>query len=202
MTTTDESATTIDQETEQVRQLILDAAAASFLKRGFPDSSMSDIFEASGVDPETAYALFPRKHDLIEALCRFNKAAGGRMMADLAEESPAPATAELIVRVMEFWESQAADGGRAGLVPQALGLSLFDKEIDTIMQDVVAVQKKRWTALAERMQREGRLREGANVDDVGTTLLTMSIGFTVYHMMGGVDSGIARRGLLDLIVDR
>ena len=119
MTTTHESSTR-EQETEQVRQRILDAAAASFLKRGFPDSSMADIIEASGVAPEVAQELFPRKHDLIEALCRFNKATGRGMMTNLAEESPAPPTAELIVRVMEFWESQAADGGRAGLVPQAL----------------------------------------------------------------------------------
>lgn len=201
MTTTNESSA-VDQDTEQVRQLILDAAAASFLKRGFPESSMTEIFAASGVDPEVAYTLFPRKHDLIEALCRFNKATGRGMMSDLAEEYPAPPTAELIVRVMEFWESQAADGGRAGLVPQALGLSLFDEEIDVVMQDVVEVQLQRWTNLAERMKREGRLREGANVDDVGRMLLTMSIGFTVYHMMGGIDSATARRGMLDLIVDR
>lgn len=201
MTTTDENSLT-DQETEHTRQLILDAAAASFLKRGFPESSMSDIIEASGVDPEVAHALFPRKHDLISALCRFNKATGGGMMADLAEESPAPATAEVIVRVMEFFELHAADGGRAGLVPQALGLSLFDEEIDTVMQDVVEVQLQRWTALAQSLQKEGRLREGADVRDVGITLLTMSIGFTVYHMMGGVDAAIARRGLHDLIIDR
>jgi AcrR family transcriptional regulator len=192
----------MDPETEKVREQILDAAAASFLKIGFPESSMSDIVEASGADPEVAYGLFPRKHDLIGALCRFNKASGRGMMSDLAEESPAPATAELIVRVMEFWESQAANGGRAGLVPQALGLSLFDEEIDVIMQDVVEVQKQRWTALAERLQREGRLRQGADVHDVGTTFLAMSIGFTVYHMMGGIDSATARRGLHDLIVDR
>jgi AcrR family transcriptional regulator len=154
------------------------------------------------VAPEVVYELFHRKHDLIAALCRFNKARGRGMMSDLAEESPAPPTGELIVRVMEFWESQAANGGRAGLVPQALGLSLFDEEIDDIMQDVVEVQLQRWTALARRLQQEGRLREGADVDAVGTTLLTMSIGFTVYHMMRGVDSKIARRGLLDLIVDR
>jgi hypothetical protein len=56
--------------------------------------------------------------------------------------------------------------------------------------------------LAKRLKEAGRLREGANVDDVGTTFLAMSIGFTVYHMMGGIDSATARCGLLDLIVDR
>ena len=201
MTTTNESSTT-DPDTEKVRERILDAAVASFLETGFPESSMSDIVEASGVDPEVASGLFPRKHDLIGALCRFNNGSGRGMMSDLAEESPAPATAELIVRVMEFWESLAADGGRAGLVPQALGLSLFDKEIDGIMQDVIAAQRKRWVALAERLQREGRLREGADVHDVGTTLHTMSMGFMLCHKLGGIDSATARRGLHDLIVDR
>lgn len=192
----------MDPAEQRVRELILDAAAASFLELGFPESSMSDIVEASGVDPEAAYGLFPRKHDLIGALCRFNNASGRGMMSDLAEESPAPATAELIVRVMEFWESLAADGGRAGLVPQALGLSLFDEEIGGIMRDVIAAQRKRWMALAERLRREGRLREGADVHAVGTTLHTMSMGFMLCHMLGGIDSATARRGLHDLIVDR
>ena len=201
MTPNDETRPS-DQEAGQVRELILDAAAASFLKRGFPESSMTDIIEASGVSPEVVYALFPRKHDLFEALCRFNKASPGGVMSNLAEESPAPPTAELIVRVMEFFESMAADGGRAGLVPQALGLSLFDEEIDVIMKDVVKAQLRRWIALAERLQCEGRLREKANVQDVGAVLHIMSIGFMVSHMMGGVDAATARRGLFDLIVDR
>lgn len=205
MTTIDENPA-IDHETEQTRQLILDAAAASFLTRGFPESSMPDIIEASGVAPEVAYALFPRKHDLITALCSFNKATARVMMADLAEESPAPPTAELIIRVLEFWESQAVDGGRAALVPQALGLSLFDEEIDGVMRDVIDVQLARWTKIAERLQREGRLREGASIEDVSSTLITLSIGFMLFHKMGskmgGVDSAAVRRGLFDLIVDR
>lgn len=201
MTPADESFTA-DQETEQVRQLILDAAAASFLKRGFPESSMTEIIEASGVSPEVAYSLFPRKHDMFEALCRFNKASPGGVMSNLAEESPAPPTAELIARVMEFFESMASDGGRAGLVPQALGLSLFDEEIGVLMRDVAEAQLQRWTALAERLQREGRLRGKASVQDVGIILHTLSIGFMVYHMMGGVDSATARRGLFGLIIDR
>jgi AcrR family transcriptional regulator len=201
MTTKTENPT-IDHETEKARQLILDAAAASFLKRGFPESSMSDIIEASGVAPDVAHAQFPRKHDLIKALALFNKATGSGMLKGHAEESTLPPTAEYIVRVMEFWEGKAADGGTAGLVPQALGLSLFDEEIDAVMQDVVAAMKQGWTGMATRLAEAGRLREGANVEDVGTTFLALSIGFTVYHMMGGIDSATARRGLHDLILDR
>lgn len=75
----------MDQESDKVQELILDAAAASFLKPGFPESLMPDIIEAAGVGPEAAYGLFPRKHELIGALCRFNKASGRGMMSDLAE---------------------------------------------------------------------------------------------------------------------
>jgi len=42
----------MDPADQRVRELILDAAAASFLKPGLPESSMSDIIEAAGVAPE------------------------------------------------------------------------------------------------------------------------------------------------------
>lgn len=201
VTTTDGDRAT-EQETEQRRQRVLEAALAAFLAHGFPESSVPDIIEASGVDPEAARALFPRKHDLFEALCQINNVAGGAMMSGLAQESPAPPTGEVIVRVMEFWESLADGGGRAALVPQALGLSLFDAEINGVMQEVIGVQRQRWTALAESLHQEGRLREGADVAAVAVTLHTMSMGFMLHHMLGGIDSGTARRGLLDLFADR
>lgn len=189
-------------ETEQARQLIINAAVDSFLKRGFPESSMPAIIEESGVAPEVAYTLFPGKYDVIKALAEFNRTSGTGMLQGLTEESPLPPTAELVARVLEFFERMADSGAPAGLVPQTLGLSLFDEGINVIMQDVAASMRQAWVGLATRLEEEGRLREGTNVQNVGATFLALGMGFMVYHMMGGIDADTLRQGLHSLIIDR
>ncbi|MEV4642010.1 TetR family transcriptional regulator [Actinoplanes sp. NPDC049548] len=50
------------------RQTILDAAAALFAERGFSDTSMADIVEASGVATGTVYRYFANKDAVVMAV--------------------------------------------------------------------------------------------------------------------------------------
>lgn len=52
------------------RQRILDAALAAFLKRGYLDTSISDIRQASGASTGSIYHFFAGKGALAEALLR------------------------------------------------------------------------------------------------------------------------------------
>lgn len=201
MTTVNDNPATTD-ETDQNRRLIIKAAVDSFLQRGFPDSAMPDIVAESGVAPDVAYALFPSKYDVLRTLAAFNKTSGDTSFKELTDESPLPPAAELVTRVLDYFERMAASGAPAGLVPQTLGLALFDPEINVIMQEVAANIRKNWIGLATRLAQEGRLPEGADVQAVGTTLHTLGIGFMIYHMMGNIDSAMLRQGLDGLIIDR
>lgn len=200
MTTISENPT-IDPETEEARQLVINAAVDSFLKRGFPESSMPAIVEESGVAPDVAYALFPDKYDVLRALAEYNRTSGTEMLKGLAKEDSLPPVADLLARVLGFFESMAASGAPAGLVPQSLGLSLFDEDINVIMQGVASSMKQAWVGLATRLQEEGRLREGTDVQDVGATFLALGMGFMIYHMMGGIDAATLNKGLHGLNID-
>jgi AcrR family transcriptional regulator len=50
------------------RQQILDAAKECFAKDGFHNTSMQDIFKASGLSAGAVYRYFPSKHSLIRAI--------------------------------------------------------------------------------------------------------------------------------------
>lgn len=194
MTTISQDSTTAN-ETEQNRLRIIGAAIGAFSKRGFPESSMEDIVRESGVAPEVAYDLFPGKYDVLKVLGDLNKMAATGMLDGVTKESPLPPTDEIVARVADFFESMAESGAPAGIAPQAMGLALYDEEVNVIIQDVFAALRASWDALAVRMAAEGRLPEGTEPEDVGATLLTVALGFMSHSMIGGVNAGSLRRGL-------
>jgi TetR/AcrR family transcriptional regulator, transcriptional repressor of aconitase len=53
---------------ERRRQQILDAARECFTKQGFHNTSMQDIFKASGLSAGAVYRYFPSKHQLVRAI--------------------------------------------------------------------------------------------------------------------------------------
>ncbi|HEX6448595.1 MAG TPA: helix-turn-helix domain-containing protein [Trebonia sp.] len=53
---------------ERRRQQILDAARQCFNKQGFHNTSMQDIFKASGLSAGAVYRYFPSKHQLVRAI--------------------------------------------------------------------------------------------------------------------------------------
>jgi AcrR family transcriptional regulator len=194
MTTTSQEPT-ISDETEQNRLRIIGAGVSSFLKRGFPESSMEDIVQESGVEPEVAYGLFPGKYDVLKVLGDLNKMAATGMLKGVMEESPLPPTDEIVARVADFFESMVEAGAPAGIAPQAMGLALYDDGVNVIMQDVAAALRAAWVDLAVRLAEEGRLPEGADPHDVGATFFTLVIGFMTHSLLGGVNAAGLRRGL-------
>jgi TetR/AcrR family transcriptional regulator, transcriptional repressor of aconitase len=53
---------------ERRRQQILDAARECFRKQGFHNTSMQDIFKASGLSAGAVYRYFPSKHQLVREI--------------------------------------------------------------------------------------------------------------------------------------
>ena len=53
---------------ERRRQQIIDAARECFTKQGFHNTSMQDIFKASGLSAGAVYRYFPSKHQLVKEL--------------------------------------------------------------------------------------------------------------------------------------
>lgn len=82
-----------DPRTVRSRGLILDAAAAVFLERGFVDATVDQVAETAGVAKRTIYNLYGDKDELFRATILRSIATADRFSASLVEEVAAIAEA-------------------------------------------------------------------------------------------------------------
>jgi AcrR family transcriptional regulator len=73
---------------ERRRPLVLDAAFALFLERGYSGTSMEAIAQAAGVTKPVVYACYPSKDELFKALLEREEA---RVLRQVADALPAAA---------------------------------------------------------------------------------------------------------------
>ena len=71
---------------ERRRPLVLDAALALFVERGYEGTSMEAIADAAGVTKPVVYACYPGKAELFEALLRREEE---RVLGEIAATVPA-----------------------------------------------------------------------------------------------------------------
>lgn len=126
------------------RQQILDAARECFTKQGFHNTSMQDIFKASGLSAGAVYRYFPSKHELVKAI------AGQTLEVALARLSPAEdASRDMVEIVATLIATFAADGPLAGIRPimiQVWAEAPRDPEMAAVARDL-------FDQLAERTAR-------------------------------------------------
>jgi TetR/AcrR family transcriptional regulator, transcriptional repressor of aconitase len=115
---------------ERRRRQILDAARECFAKQGFHNTSMQDIFAASGLSAGAVYRYFPSKHALIKAIAegalsaltqpmeRIQAGPPAQILAGLAEvfteDGPLTQAAPIAVQVWAeaFRDPELAAAGR------------------------------------------------------------------------------------------
>ena len=106
----------------------LEAAAAVFADRGFSETRIEDIAEATGVPRATLYYYFAGKEDILAWLLRRTLAAAAEAVAAAIRPRSRPAGQRLAavvdaqLRVMaehpDACRALAADAGRVGRIPE------------------------------------------------------------------------------------
>jgi TetR/AcrR family transcriptional regulator, transcriptional repressor of aconitase len=192
-TTTQNSA--VAEETKQARQKVVLAAIDIFLSQGIGETSMEDIARRAGLATEKVYDIFPRKNDILRIIGAANKAAASGSLDELLQESPVTTPDEMLLRTASFF---TAGGDAMRMVPQAWGVALYDKEINTVIRDVFDGLQNQWVELAKRMADEGQLPDGADPESVGRTLGCLIVGYMVLSLLHDVTPEHLHRGLQEL----
>lgn len=175
------------RDAERNRQRILEAAAEVFTTRGL-EASLDDVARQAGVGVGTVYRRFPDKEALIEAL--FEERIGA--MVQVAEEALAEPDAwtGLVTLLERAATHMAGDRGlRQTTMYATYGQDKVQRARDR-MQPVV-------TAMIDRAQREGVLRDDIQPTDVPFIELMLS---AAAEYAAHVRPGIWRR-YLALIID-
>ncbi|MEV0107224.1 TetR/AcrR family transcriptional regulator [Nocardia sp. NPDC050799] len=174
-----------DEHLERRRQQILDAARICFVRKGFHQTSMQDVFTESGLSAGAVYRYFKSKDELVIALA--STAAGDirAQMTAAIHSDPLPTPAQLVARMTEWIDAQSGPEGRIRLAPQAWSLALVDEEAAEPVRRTMAGVREMWREYAERMRAAGWLPPDADVDAVAAALFGLLPGFVLQHLLLG-----------------
>ncbi|MEV0363630.1 TetR/AcrR family transcriptional regulator [Nocardia fusca] len=174
-----------DEHLERRRRQILDAARICFVRKGFHQTSMQDVFTESGLSAGAVYRYFKSKDELVIALA--STAAGDirAQMTAVIHSDPLPTPAELIARMTDWIETQSGPEGRIRLAPQAWSLALIDDEAAAPVRRTMASIREMWREYAERMRTAGWLPPDADVEAVAAALFGLLPGYVLQHLLLG-----------------
>jgi TetR/AcrR family transcriptional regulator, transcriptional repressor of aconitase len=184
-----------DDHLERRRRQILDAARRCFIRKGFHQTSMQDVFAESGLSAGAVYRYFKSKKDLIHAIATEKQGGAVQLLEEIMKEDPLPPFEEIIERLMTHIESVLVEDGALRIAPQVWAEALHDPEYEVIVTDLFTGMRSRWVELAERMRDAGRLPPDADPEALGATLMCLMPGFVMQRLLvGGVDARTLRAG--------
>jgi TetR/AcrR family transcriptional regulator, transcriptional repressor of aconitase len=128
---------------ERRRRQIMDAARECFAKQGFHNTSMQDIFAASGLSAGAVYRYFPSKHSLIKAIAEDTLGVVSGPLENIDASTPA----DVIAGMAEVF---AADGPLAQAGPIAVQVwaeAARDPEMAVLQRELVSTLTDRVSRL-------------------------------------------------------
>jgi AcrR family transcriptional regulator len=184
-----------DDHLERRRQQILDAARHCFLRKGFHQTSMQDVFAESGLSAGAVYRYFKSKKEIIHAIATDKQGGAVRLLEEIIKEDPLPPFEEIIERFFTFVQTIVDEDGALRVAPQVWAEALHDPVYQAIMAELFTGARSRWTELALRMCDAGRLPEDADPEAMGATIMCTMPGFVLQRMLiGNVDARTMRAG--------
>lgn len=104
-----------EEQQERRRQQIIEAARECFTAQGFHNTSMQDIFQASGLSAGAVYRYFPSKHELVKAIAADSLNAALAALSSAGTDSRSMADS-----VAALGGMFATDGTLAGIRPMIM----------------------------------------------------------------------------------
>ncbi len=184
-----------DDHLERRRQQILVAARRCFIRKGFHQASMQDVFTESGLSAGAVYRYFKSKNEIIYAIASEKQGGAIRLLEEIIKADPLPSFEEVIERFMAHVQAVLDEDGALRVAPQVWAEALHDPAYQAIVAELFGGVRLRWAQLARRMRDEGRLPEDADPEAMGATLMCTMPGFVLQRLLvGDIDAGTLSRG--------
>lgn len=185
---------------ERRRRQILDAARACFIRKGFYETSMQDVFHESGLSAGAVYRYFKSKDDLVKAIATEGESLISGFMADILEADPLPPLDEIAGRFADFALTLTAPDGILRIAPHAWAAAMHNPDINAAIQQLIRGIRTWLFKIVERLRDEGRLPPDVDVEAVGMTLSFAMPGFVLARLlMDDVDADTFRDGIAGLL---
>jgi AcrR family transcriptional regulator len=170
------------------RNEIVAAAKRCFLRDGFHETSMQDLFAESGLSSGAVYRYFPSKDDLILAIAEENLRDVAALIHTLAVKRNGFGLGDTLAEVLEIVRDKHAQnqlGAMAVLVwSEAVRTPTLAKQFDALLSPVRAD----FAEVVRESQAAGDLPAAADADALAVLLMSIVAGFILQLAMVGRDA--------------
>lgn len=162
---------------ERTRQHIIEKAAPFFNKKGYADTSLSDITAATGLTKGAIYGNFENKDELALAVFSYNldRLAGGMLLAMQQQENAADQLLAMIRYYRGVYQQVSIQGG----CPVMNAAVEADDNFPALKVKVKGAVKN-WTRIIARTidagKKEGAIRPQADSGAMATLLIALIEG--------------------------
>jgi AcrR family transcriptional regulator len=191
-----------EEHLERRRAQILNAARTCFVRKGFHETSMQDIFTESGMSAGAVYRYFKSKTEIIQALA--SDAIGGLAVyvMEVLGEDPVPPLDDAVGRLATKVTSMTDEDGFGStmrLAPQAWALALYNEEFGDYVRERMTGFRELWVTYVERLRDAGMVPADTDCRAAGKALFGMLPGFVIqFLLVGDITPEEFRRGLRSL----
>jgi AcrR family transcriptional regulator len=181
---------------EQRRRQILHAARRCFIRKGFHQTSMQDIFREAELSAGAVYRYFKSKSDIIRAIATESRNTVTRELEAIVDADPLPPLHEIVGLFTERLAAGLEADGLLRIAPQGWAEAVLDPDVGDVVRVLMVEMRSWWVKLAIRMRDLGRLPADADPHAVGATLLCLMPGFVLQRLLvGDVDATIFSEGV-------
>jgi AcrR family transcriptional regulator len=190
-----------DEHKVRRRQQILDAARECFVRKGFHQTSMADVFEASGLSSGAVYGYFRSKDEIIAAIANEVLTRVDRIVSPAFNSDPVPTLNGLMRQMLETAEGIGFDDNEfARLAPQVWA----EASRNATLGDPVRVEYRRLRGsmadVIQRQQNAGMISPEVSPEKVAMVVFGALLGYIVQKLvLGDIDPESYAQGLADLI---
>jgi AcrR family transcriptional regulator len=189
-----------DEYLEQRRRDIIEAARICFVRRGFHETSMRDVFQQAGISAGALYRYFPKKDDLIVAIAQDNLSVVADAIDDVIQAEPLPPLDQAVGRVFTALQHQDPTLDVARLALQVWGEAARSAEMAIRVANQLSSIRDAFTRLIRAYRKAGRIGAGASAETVAATFTALLPGLVLQQLMlDDVNGATLQRGVRALI---
>ncbi|AOS64693.1 TetR/AcrR family transcriptional regulator [Actinoalloteichus hymeniacidonis] len=173
-------------------QAVLAAAQALFWRKGYADTSIQDLTEATGLRPQSLYGAFGNKHELfLRILDDYRAWQSSELEAALAA-NPSPWNGLLQAVTFDSSESLALPPQGCLMASSVSALSAKDEQVRQRAIESFDQALALFTRQIIRAQECGEVNDDLDAEQAARTLISIRFGIEALHK-SGIDEAELRR---------
>jgi AcrR family transcriptional regulator len=170
------------------RAQILEAARRCFLRNGFHETSMQDLFAEAGLSSGAVYRYFGGKEDLIVALAEDNMRDVVAMIHGLAGSDASLGLGAALAEVLEVLATKQTDERLGAMAVLVWSEALRNKAIAKRFEQTLAPMRADLTEVVRQHQANGTLPDTAPAAAIANLLMSIIPGFILQLALFGPET--------------